>query len=304
MSAFAMRFVALVLLVAALLPHHAHAQSTDIPPALQSMLDSTGIAVGGFCNAALNNYQVILVSGLDFTAQATLVLDCTGCENTTLTLDLPPMSVPTSLTTITAPTSCVVANRFCRLSMYVVVPLVPEGEPQQVLVSNFESTCGVVPPNDYTAGCSWVDFACQMTNGEWYHYGPALCIYLAFVFITLALAVAVLLVVEHNSRQFRLANVAKSLTGNAGLAAMTFIEGVNAQYQTNTLNPLQARPTGFYNKPSGTASTAATAKGGAAHSGMKYRNNAAAASKSNARPGEISVTGLLQSMNGAGQSNV
>ena len=308
MSAMQLVVALLLLTMALLAPHCAHAQVTEIPSDLDSMLANTGIAPGGFCNAALNNYQVVLVNGLALDTTAALVLDCTGCENTTIVLPLEALAAST-LVTITAPSSCVVANRFCRLLMYVVVPYVLEGStPETQLVSDFESTCGVVPPNDYTAGCDWVDFACQMTNGEWYHYGPALCLYLAFVFITMALAVAVWLVVEHNSRQFRLANVAKSLTGNAGLAAMTFMEGVNSQYQTNTLNPLQARPAGFVNPPP--AAVANKAKGGAAFTSapqqprgsMTYRSNAA--SKGGARPGEVSITGLLQTMSGAGQSNV
>lgn len=299
-----MRVTTILLVLMAAVLHHAHAQEPTLTPEdIQSMLDNTGIAPGGFCNAALNNYQVVLVSGLSWDAQSALVLDCTGCENTTVAQTLDAFSASTPIT-ITAPVSCVVANRFCRLLMYVYNPYVPVGDtPGLVLVSNFESTCGVVPPNDYTAGCDWVDFACQMTNGEWYHYGPALCMYLGFVFVTMALGTAVWLVVEHNSHQFRLANVAKSLTGNAGLAAMTFMEGVNSQFQTNTLNPLPARPAGFYNNAPSSSSTSV----GGVKGGSGFAQNPAAASmkhrgKGGARAGEVSITGLLQTMNGGGGS--
>lgn len=276
---------------------------------VQSMLDNTGIAPGGFCNAALNNYQVNLVNGLPINTLATLVLDCNGCFNTSITAQIAALR-ETGAFTITAPTDCVVTNRFCKLLMYVLNPYVPEGEePEQVLVSQFESTCGVVPPNDYTAGCSWVDFACQMTNGEWYHYGPALCLYLGFVFVTMALGTAVLLVVEHNMRQFRLGNVAKSLTGNSGVAAMTFMEGVNVQFQTNTLNPLQARPKGYVNNSN--ASAPPLVKGGSSFnntlvpSSIKHRGAAAKSggSSSSPRPGEVSVTGLLQNMGNGGSKS-
>lgn len=294
--------LALAFCVVAMLSFATHTNAqTVVPIDVESMLENTGIVAPMFCNAPLNQYQMVLVNGLSYTTQATLVLQCTGCDNTTVLVDLAALKT-SGVLTIAAPVSCLVTNRYCRVLMYVENALVGEGlPPEQVLVSQVESTCGVVPPNDYTAGCGWIDFACQMTNGEWYHYGPALCLYLAFVFIVLLLGVVVMLLLEHNSHQFRLANVAKSLTGNAGIAAMTFMEGANMQFQTNTMYPLQARPAGFFSPPNTAAATAA--KGGAMMSGssassMKHRPNATGKGNS-ARPRVVHVSSLLQNINDA-----
>ena len=254
--------MALIFLIASiaflgLQPLAAKAQ-TVVPIDVESMLNNTGIVAPMFCNAPLNSYQMVLVNGLPLITSATLVLQCTGCDDTTLPLDLSALDV-TGILTIAAPTSCLITNRYCRVLMYVVDPFAEEGAPP-VLVSQVESTCGVVPPNDYTAGCSWWDFACQMTNGEWYHYGPALTLYLAFVFIVLGLGTTTMLVFESNTHQFRLANVGKSITSNAGINQITYAKANQVQFQTNTTAPAQARPEGFTNIYS-------NAKGGASFDG-------------------------------------
>lgn len=217
-----------------------------VPIDVESMLENTGLIAPMFCNAPLNSYQVVMINGLSYTTDATLVLQCTGCTNTTLIVPLGALDV-SGVVTITAPNSCLITNRYCRLLMYVTNVLTEDDEPEQVLVSEIESTCGVVPPNDYTAGCSWIDFACQMTNGEWYHYGPALTMYQAFVFFIFMLGTITLVVFESNSRQFRLSNIAKASGMTAGLNQNTYAKSLESQFMTNSRAPALERPLGFFN---------------------------------------------------------
>lgn len=233
----------LVLFGCVLLSGVAHAQSSSTD--LTSALENTGIVAPMMCNAPLNSYQLQVVNGLWYATTATLVLQCTGCSNTTIEVDIGFLNI-SSLINIAAPNSCLITNRFCRILMYV--SNVPNGSSiiEQALVSQIESTCGVVPPNDYTAGCDWWNFACQMTNGEWYHYGPALTLYQAFFFIAGSLGTISFLIFESSTRQFRLAEVSKASAGTQGLDQMTFASAVQVNFQTNTIAPSLERPIGSF----------------------------------------------------------
>ena len=220
-----------------------HATAQLSPADIQALFDNTGIVPTPFCNPGTNQYSMQLQNSLPYNYDATLTLACVGCSNYTIQVALGASSL-SSVVTMTSPSSCQVANRLCEVVM-IVPDLLTSSTTTYRQVAAIPSTCGVVPPDDYDPNCDWVNYPCQVTNGEWYHYGPFLLTINAGEVVVLVFIDIIVIILWETSRQVRLKRIdMKRLPPSQPY--VDFAQGFNAGFLTgNTGAPLPNRPSGI-----------------------------------------------------------
>ena len=216
-----------------------HATAQLSPADIQALFDNTGIVPTPFCNPGTNQYSMQLQNSLPYNYDATLTLACVGCSNYTIQVALGASSL-SSVVTMTSPSSCQVANRLCEVVM-IVPDLLTSSTTTYRQVAAIPSTCGVVPPDDYDPNCDWVNYPCQVTNGEWYHYGPFLLTINAGEVVVLVFIDIIVIILWETSRQVRLKRIdMKRLPPSQPY--VDFAQGFNAGFLTgNTGAPLPNR---------------------------------------------------------------
>lgn len=141
--------------------------------------------ITGFaCFGQDNLYQLTMSNGFPVPVESSVILTCNGFSPVTYSVPLAAFEGEQQVN-IQAVPPVFVSNNLCQITVYFPDPTSSTG--QLVPVAGMDPNwCGNAPgtyPDGYTLGCSWVDYFCQVSNGEWYHYGPFLATVLLFFMV-------------------------------------------------------------------------------------------------------------------------